>query len=951
MLSKSRFVSTTSAKALVLSGIATLSATAFTAAPASAQAVCTTLPTGVIDCVGADAAGEAGAGLSITNAPEAVVVTLQDGFQSNGTIEVSTLTGDIDVDSVGSALITTEGPGLVLDSASSVTADVTGVSTTGDAATAVFLRAADDVVFSADGVLETAGDGADAVNVVGDALTLDLGTVITQGLDSDGVEVTALDGTIDVEADLIETNGDLSSALILRGTGDVEANVGVLRTAGSEAVGADITTNAAACVLLGAGGCDVTFAANEVSTTGEGAAAVAINSTGNVTTDVGLLSTSGDDAAALTIIADPAACLAIGAGACTVSATADVIETEGADAPGILIFTPDEVTVDAGTVTTAGVNSDGIAVSTGAGSQLITAGTVRVGGLGSDAIAATSVSGDVSITAEDDIVSDLGTGIVADTGGSVDITTLAGADVSGELGGIEATSGLGTALTLGGAVSGGAGPAIDIDGAAADILVGATGMIDGRIDLTDADDTLINDGTFAATGTSDFGAGLDLFTNNGTVSADGAVTFAALETFNNNGLIDMVDGVADDVLTLPGDYNAGAGATLGIDVDAGATGTPADRLVIGGDVTGTTAVDLNFDEPGVVNLDGTVIVDAEAGAGDFVLAEAETAGFVDFSLDRNAAGDTLLLAAPNARAFEVALVPQFGQTFWYRSADAWSTSAAQRRNDLQTGNGRGFGIWGQGYAAQEERGDWQDFDVDGTATRADLRYDTDYRGLQAGIDFRPGAGSMALGVTGGYQKADTDLASGTMVDVRGWNIGGYMLYGAPQGLYAEVLAKVDFFDLDLNNGDLFAGADLDGKSYGAEGEVGFRTQWAGADVDLGAGLAYVKTDIDGFEASNAVFELDDVDSLRGQVGMRISGQSGAFRPFADFRAFHEFLGDNEVRFISGGYTLPLSDRGLGTSGRIEIGVEGPASAGGLFLSTWGELGDTTSYGVRAGVRF
>jgi len=812
------------------------------------------------------------------------------------------------------------------------------------------------------GELTTSGANAPAalVRAAGD-IDADIGVLRTEGNESVGLDLASDPETCAVlgagacdtsfSVGQLTTEGTGATGILARTSGATTGNVGVLRTRGADATGVDIAANPTSCVLIGAGACDIGLTANEVSTTGDGAAAVLIGAAGNVVTDLGLLSTAGDDATALNIVADPAACLAFGPGSCVVTAAVDEVETGGDNSPGIVVETPDDVTVDAGTVNTAGADSSGVIVTTDTGAQVITAGPVRVRGLRSNGIVATSETGDIAITAEDDIVSDLGVGIIADTGGAVNITTLAGADVSGGLGGIDATSGLGTRMLLRGAVSGGTGPAINVDGAAADILVDTTGAISGRIDLTDAADRLVNNGTFAARGTSNFGAGFDVLTNNGRVNADGAVTLAGLETFNNNALIDMVDGAANDVLTLPGAYTAGAGATLAIDVDAGTTGTPADRLVIDGVVTGTTTVDLNFDEPGVVNLDGTVIVDAGLGTGNFVLGGTERAGFVDFSLGANAAGDTLLFATPNARAIEVALLPQFGQTFWYRSADAWSISAAQRRNDLQTGTGRGFGIWGQGYMAQEERGDWQDVDIAGAATRTDLRYETDYRGLQGGIDFRPGDGPLTFGITGGYQKGDTDLASGTDVDFKGWNVGGYMLYGAPQGLYAELLAKVDFFDLDLNNGDLFAGADLEGKSYGAEGEIGFRTQIAGADVDLGAGLAYVKTDIDGFEASNAVFELDDTDSLRGQLGVRISGQSGAFRPFADFRAFHEFLGDNEVRFISGGYTLPLSDRGLGTSGRIEIGVEGPVNAGGLFLSTWGELGDTTSYGVRAGFRF
>jgi hypothetical protein len=37
--------------------------------------------------------------------------------------------------------------------------------------------------------------------------------------------------------------------------------------------------------------------------------------------------------------------------------------------------------------------------------------------------------------------------------------------------------------------------------------------------------------------------------------------------------------------------------------------------------------------------------------------------------------------------------------------------------------------------------------------------------------------------------------------------------------------------------------------------------------------------------------------------------------------------------------------------RAEIGVSGPSSLGGLYLAGWGEMGDTSSIGLRAGFRF
>ena len=147
MLSKRSLVSTTSAKSLVLASLATVSASFLAAAPANAQAVCVTLPGGAIDCAGIDLAGTVGAGLDLT-VPGPVSVTLQDGFNSTGAIDVTTTVGGIDLASAGTAQITTAGPGLTLDSATDIDANLTGVSTTADGATAVLLTAGDAVPFA-----------------------------------------------------------------------------------------------------------------------------------------------------------------------------------------------------------------------------------------------------------------------------------------------------------------------------------------------------------------------------------------------------------------------------------------------------------------------------------------------------------------------------------------------------------------------------------------------------------------------------------------------------------------------------------------------------------------------------------------------------------------------------------------------------------------------------------
>jgi outer membrane autotransporter protein len=231
-----------------------------------------------------------------------------------------------------------------------------------------------------------------------------------------------------------------------------------------------------------------------------------------------------------------------------------------------------------------------------------------------------------------------------------------------------------------------------------------------------------------------------------------------------------------------------------------------------------------------------------------------------------------------------------------------------------------------------------------------LRFDTDRRGVQAGIDFRTGAG-FAFGITGGYQHAASELASGSEFDLEGHNIGAYLLYGQPTGLYAELLAKADFFDFRLRNGALFGGAEPEGKSYGVEGELGYRMTFGGIDLDLGAGLAYVSADLDGFEARGFRYEYDDAKSLRGRLGFRASAGGSGFAPYLDAKVLHEFNGDNDTVLSSGGFDLDLADRGKRTWGRGELGLAGGANGSGGFVALWGEIGDVEGYGLRLGFRF
>ena len=250
-------------------------------------------------------------------------------------------------------------PGVVLSSGNDLTARVNTITTTGDGATGAALTALDDLIFVSDGTIRTAGNLADGVNARGRTINVTTNIIRTTGTDSDGVELVALNGPITFRSNLIETSGGLSAATILRGTGLINANVGVLRTSGGQAAGADISNSAAACILLGQNGCNTNLNASQITTSGFGSVGALISAVGKTTVNVTLLQTGGDQAAGLSLSAVPAACVAIGVGSCDTAFTVQNLTTNGGS-PGALVRAAGDINGNVTVLRTNGANAAGV---------------------------------------------------------------------------------------------------------------------------------------------------------------------------------------------------------------------------------------------------------------------------------------------------------------------------------------------------------------------------------------------------------------------------------------------------------------------------------------------------------------------------------------------------------------------------------------------------------------
>jgi len=128
---------------------------ALIASPASAQSVCQILPGGIVSCPAPvpplpdPVIPTTTAVIDITGSALPILVTLEDGFVSDGPINLGTLAGaDIDIVSEGVSTINSVGTGLTAISGRNLTAEVTNISTVGDGAIGALLRAADTLIFT-----------------------------------------------------------------------------------------------------------------------------------------------------------------------------------------------------------------------------------------------------------------------------------------------------------------------------------------------------------------------------------------------------------------------------------------------------------------------------------------------------------------------------------------------------------------------------------------------------------------------------------------------------------------------------------------------------------------------------------------------------------------------------------------------------------------------------------
>jgi outer membrane autotransporter protein len=492
----------------------------------------------------------------------------------------------------------------------------------------------------------------------GDAVATNNGTITTKGQFANGVAARVLYGAGDatavnqgtVSATGIAAHGVLA-AVDQGAMGNAMAqNTGTVTTTGQSSVGifalvGTVTSTSAATVIMGGG---------TVSTSGASATGIASSNAGlglaSIQMNAGIVTAKGVNADGLLATATK--------GNYVVDVTGgSVIGGSGAGA-AIRTLAAAGGTVSVGSAATVNGASSGIAIrdgdagytgidTLGGNAVVTTAGTVTgdaILGLGNDSLALTGGSFTGNIYGDDRVAS-------ASDGN--DNFTWSGGTLAG---GFYGQNGSDTALVSAASYNGSTILDGGDDVSAADgwvdklTLQGVTATAGGaqlvnweKIVLDNTRLTLAGAPLVVGAGADGSGAPMGLFIQPTSSVLMGASTFAITGDVYNAGLVDLRNpsGVPGNVLTVNGNY-AGTNGLVKINTALGNDASATDKLVVNGNTSGTTRVQVNnAGGLGAQTINGLQVVQVAGTSteGNFTLASPVQAGAYEYGLHRGGRTD------------------------------------------------------------------------------------------------------------------------------------------------------------------------------------------------------------------------------------------------------------------------------------------------------------------------
>ena len=482
------------------------------------------------------------------------------------------------------------------------------------------------------------------------------------------------------------------------------------------------------------------------------------------------------------------------------------------------------------------------------------------------------------------------------------------------------------------------------------------GSLIGAIVTGDLDDSLHNaaGALWHAVGNSDFGAGDDHIVNHGTIFMEDAVirlggyvngnTFDNFGTLavsgagnvldmdnpfpvNNNGVISFVDGAADDVLTIVGDF-AGQGA---INVDVSGLNQSSDRLYIEGDVIDPTTQTLNVNLLDMPTPTASIVCAAGSrerrfdgrqlragqcryGANGFLL--------LDFSLDAS-------IDASNAAARR--LLPRRGGHRLERHGLDRDDPRAGRAEPGQRPGRYVAPAHGRGACTERYRAGAVGAHVH-RQRRCGSRHSSNFGpggnfgfsqsndGWELGLDARP-TEQFAVGVLFADSEGSQHLRAGAgsnRLDGKTFGLYGTLM---ASGFYVDVSQRWTGLDARLQSSAGTQTTEVSANAFNVE--AGY-TAWTVADFHVVPQAQYTRTevsDISTLQIGQSTFVADGGVSSRGRLGVAIDRtfeRAGyTWTPYGSLNAVREFDGEYAYS-VNGGLVGATSTEG--TSAMVELGL-------------------------------
>ena len=509
-----------------------------------------------------------------------------------------------------------------------------------------------------------------------------------------------------------------------------------------------------------------------------------------------------------------------------------------------------------------------------------------------------------------------------------------------------------------------------------------SGTMIGAVRTGALDDSFDNaaGATWWAVGESTFGDGDDHIANHGTIAMDNAAIrlggYVAGNTFHNfgtlvvsgdanvldmdnpfpvvnDGTISFVDGAADDVLTIVGDF-AGDGA---IRLDASGQHQTGDRLYIDGHVIASTTqtLDVNLvDQPTSANVDIPLVqVAGDSQSGNFTLGTVHYAGdgflTMDFRLAsridaNNAAGDIVSLGVDvtglNGMGSLGAAIAPGVQSLVQAQVGTWR----QRMGVVPRESGEaGLAPWVRVFA---NSGDVELGHAGNFGAAGHHGFEQSNHGWELGLDARPGE-HFAMGVLFADVDATQHLDDGAGSDrFDGKTFGLYGTWFGDKGLYVDASVRWTGIDARLRAASAEHHVEASAASFNVE--AGFTAWTMGNGLNVVPQAQYTRTriaDITPIEGGQSTFVGDGGVSSRGRLGVALDksfDHAGfTWTPYGSLNAMHAF--DGEYGYAINGGLLGTTDTD-GTSAMVEVGVSARKGA----LSITGGF-DWTDGGAMQGV--